>query len=251
MPRYKLTIEYEGTRYCGWQRQPNEPSVQAEVEQALAVALRAETSVTASGRTDAGVHALAQVAHFDTISDIDEFRLIGSLNGLLPRDIAVRGLCRIHDSFHARYDATARTYGYYVSTLPVALDRSRRVTIPADTDFDLMNRAANTLIGRNDFSTFCRTQSETKNRVCTVRTAAWRAENRTGDFRFLIEADRFLHGMVRAIVGTLFEVSRGKRTPESLATVLAERDRRLAGPAAPSRGLVLEHVAYGQKDTIV
>ncbi len=218
--------------------------MQTEVEQAMAVALRLETPVIASGRTDAGVHASAQVAHFDTDEGVDEHRLMGSLNGLLPKDIAIRELRRTHDSFHARYDATSRMYGYYVSTFPTALDRLRRLTIPADTDFDLMNGAARRLIGMMDFSTFCRTQSETRNRMCDVRSAAWCPEDRPGNFCFRIEADRFLHGMVRAIVGTLLEVSRGKRTPESLAAALVQRDRRLAGPAAPARGLVLEQVTY-------
>ncbi|MBT8400859.1 MAG: tRNA pseudouridine(38-40) synthase TruA [Rhodothermia bacterium] len=244
MPRFKLVVEYDGTRYCGWQRQNDDPSVQEEIENALGVALGQQTPVVGSGRTDAGVHARGQIVHFDGDEVEDLFRLKGSLNGLLPADIAVSDVTQTRDDFHARYDAVSRRYHYYVSTHPTALDRSFRVVVPGDTDFNLMNGCAAGLVGTHDFSSFCRTQSETTNRQCTITAAHWQRESRDGYFFFGIAGNRFLHGMVRAIVGTLLEISRGKREPASIIGILARRDRRAAGEAAPAKGLVLEEVLY-------
>ncbi len=244
MPRFKLVVEYDGTRYCGWQRQNDDPSVQEEIEKALDVALGRPTLVIGSGRTDAGVHARGQVVHFDSDNIDDVFRLRGSLNGLLPADIAVIHLSTARDDFHARYDAVSRRYRYHVSTLPLALDRPFRMVVPAETDFNLMNACAAELLGMHDFSSFCRTQSETTNRVCTLTLARWRREKRDHYHFFEIAGNRFLHGMVRAIVGTLLEINRGKRQPDSILNILAARDRRMAGQAAPAKGLVLEEVVY-------
>ncbi|MDX1740871.1 MAG: tRNA pseudouridine(38-40) synthase TruA [Rhodothermales bacterium] len=243
MPRYKIILEYEGTNYSGWQVQKEEPSVQAVLEEALSVALRVQTGVVGSGRTDAGVHSRGQVGHFDHPEPVDEYRLMSSLNGLLPGDIAVRAVEPVSDAFHARYDATSRLYRYYVTTRPTALQRLFRTRIHPDTDFQAMNSAATVLVTRDDFSSFCRTQSETRNRVCGVKRAQWVSEE-NGYHRFEIEADRFLHGMVRAIVGTLLEVGRGHRPADDLSRILAARDRREAGPAAAPHGLVIERVTY-------
>ena len=244
MPRFKLLIEYDGTRYCGWQRQNDEPSIQEEIERALSTALGHELTVVGSGRTDAGVHARGQVAHFDSDRGVDPYRLRGSLNGLLPDDIAILDAASVDDGFHARYDAVARLYRYYVTTRGSALERFYRQPVPEAIDFDLMNRCASALAGEHDFSSFCRTQSETKNRVCSISKATWMQESRPHNHFFEIEGDRFLHGMVRAIVGTLLEISRGMRPPDSLPGVLGARDRRKAGESAPARGLVLESVRY-------
>lgn len=245
MPRYKILLEYEGTNYSGWQIQKKDPSIQAVLEKALSVALRTPTNVVGSGRTDAGVHARGQVGHFDYSDAIDEGRLEASLNGLLPDDIAVRAIEPVPDAFHARYDATSRLYRYYVTTGPTALQRRCRVRIQAHTDFELMNSVAPVLVTQADFSSFCRTQSETRNRVCHVKRALWVAEQ--DDFyHFEVQADRFLHGMVRAIVGTLLEIGRGIRPATDLSRILDVRDRREAGPAAPAQGLVLEQVTYSR-----
>ncbi len=240
----KLLIEYDGTNLHGWQIQPNLDTVQGKIEDALETILKARTAVVGSGRTDAGVHARGQVAHFCLESAVDLRKLQASLNGLLPRAVRILNAKAVHDSFHARYDANARTYRYYVTTRPRALDAHTRWFVRPEPDFERMNEAARALHGRHEFSAFCRVQSETVNRVCDVATAEWLREDRGGDWLFEIVADRFLHGMVRTVVGTLLEIGLGKRTVENLAKTLASGDRRRAGQAAPARGLVLEHVGY-------
>jgi tRNA pseudouridine38-40 synthase len=184
------------------------------------------------------------VAHFEVNEQIDAFRLRASLNGLLPPAIAVRAVEQAPPGFHARYDARSRRYRYYLSTLPTALERHLRWLVRPAPDFDAMNEAAGLLVGRHDFDAFCRTQSATTNRVCEVASAGWRREDTPGHACFEIVADRFLHGMVRAVVGTLVDVGQGRRARDEIQAILQSRDRRQAGAAAPAHGLVLEEVRY-------
>lgn len=244
MPRYRLLVEYDGTDFHGWQRQPDTRTVQGEIESALLTTTRTPISVTGSGRTDAGVHARGQVAHFDLGEDVDTSRLGLSLNALTPRDIAIRGIWQTHRDFHARYDAYQRRYCYYISTLPTALDRSFRHIVRQVAEIERMNEAAKFLIAERDYSCFCLTQSETENRVCDIKTARWEKGSNEGEWHFTIAADRFLHGMVRAIVGTLLEIGRSYRSVDDLERTIESKDRRRAGAAAPACGLVLEQVYY-------
>jgi len=244
LPTYRLLIEYEGSGFHGWQIQPNGPTVQKALEDALEVILRTPVNVVGSGRTDAGVHARGQVAHFRFGGDLDVFKLTRSLNSVLPDSVVVLAAELAPDGFHARYDAIRRTYFYHIATEPRALDRSLKWELRASLDFDLMSEAAQALIGTRDFNSFCITQSETKNRVCSIERAVWIEERRPNDWRFEIAADRFLHGMVRTIVGTLVEIGRGKRPPNDMDGIIAAMDRRSAGQAAPAHGLVLERVDY-------
>ncbi len=241
---YRLLIEYDGTPFAGWQRQAGVATVQQTLEEALETALRRRTALVGAGRTDAGVHARGQVAHFVAPGGVDEARLLRSLNGILPGSIAVLALERAPEGFHARFDARKRRYRYHVSTQARALDAGWRLRLAAPADFERMNRAARSMLGVHHFGAFCRTQSEPQNRVCEVSKAVWTEEVRAGDWHFEIIADRFLHGMVRTIVGTFLEVGRGKKQPEDIARILATQDRREAGPAAPAHGLVLESVTY-------
>jgi tRNA pseudouridine38-40 synthase len=246
MPTYRLLIEYDGTRFSGWQMQPNQPTIQDAIEQALATVLRVRPNLVGSGRTDAGVHARGQVAHFRIDRPTDPFRLRRALNGLLPADVAVLAVDDVPDAFHARFDARRRRYRYYVTTAPRALERRTRLHLRPVPDFGLMRRATADLVGTHDFDAFCRVRSATEDRVCTVEIARWIYEVRAGDAYFEIAADRFVHGMVRTIVGTLLEMGRGLRPGDDIARVLATRDRREAGETAPAHGLVLEAVEYDE-----
>ncbi len=241
---YRLLIEYDGAPYCGWQRQKGLPSVQAALEEALAIVLRKPTPLVGAGRTDSGVHARGQVAHFRTEAPLDERRVARALNGLTPASIAVHGLSIAPDNFHARYDAISRRYHYYVSVKPSALGRGYRYDLPYAVDFDAMNEAAACFLGEHDFTSFCLHRSAAVNKICVVTCARWTQGGRPQHWTFAVVANRFLHGMVRAMVGTLIDIGRGKQPAAHLYSVLASRDRRAAGPAAPPHGLVLECIEY-------
>lgn len=256
MPTYRFIIEYDGTDWHGWQSQPDCVTVQDAIEEALKTVLRTSVAVVGSGRTDSGVHARGQVAHMRTDKPIDVERLQNSLNGILPGSVVIKALDAVDDGFHARYDARLRSYAYYVTVRPSALFRRYQWHIRRTPDFSRMNEAARALIGRHDFSAFCKTASGTINRECHVTQADWLPgspwpigssvdrDESSGSWVFFIKADRFLHGMVRTIVGTLVEVGHGKRSPESFVGLLNSLDRQQAGFAAPAHGLVLEHVEY-------
>lgn len=240
----RLLLEYDGTDFAGWQLQPGMRTVQGVLEAALQTLLGLPVAVVGSGRTDAGVHARGQVAHAVVPDATDLARLHRGLDALAGPDVAVRALEVAPAGFHARYDACRRVYHYHASTAPRALDRRTRLWLRPAPDFAAMNAAAGVLVGTHHFGAFCRTQSATENRVCTVHVAQWEKEDRAGDWRFRVEGDRFLHGMVRAFVGTLLRVGRGQLAAEALPGILASQDRRRAGPAAPPHGLVLERVEY-------
>ncbi|MEX5213151.1 MAG: tRNA pseudouridine(38-40) synthase TruA [Nitrospiraceae bacterium] len=244
MQTIKLTLEYDGTNYAGWQRQADQPTVQAALEQVIGQVTQATLAVVGAGRTDSGVHALGQVASFRTDRRLTPAEWMRALNGILPSDICVRSVEFVPDDFHARYSAMGKLYEYRILNRPnrSALDRNRAWHLRTALDQHAMEEAAECLIGRQDFSSFQGSPTDTRNPVCHVRQLSIRTESEL--IRIEVYADRFLKQMVRAIVGTLVEVGLGKRTPASLRDILAARDRSVAGKTAPAHGLFLIRVDY-------
>lgn len=242
--RYFITFAYRGTDFHGSQTQPNGNTVQAEMEAAFATILRQAVPLTFAGRTDAGVHAEKMVAHFD----IDHLpitidHLQNRLNGLLPDSIAIIDLCRVTDEAHARFDATARTYRYRITTRKDPFLYINHTRVAPGLDLKAMNKAAQLLLGKQDFASFCRVHTDVKTTICDVKEARWVQENESEAY-FVITADRFLRNMVRAVVGTLFDIGRGKTTEAHLAEILAAHDRCKAGHSAPAEGLSLVEIIY-------
>ncbi len=250
MHNFKLTIEYDGTRYSGWQRQANEPTIQAEIEKALSAMTRTAVTLHGAGRTDAGVHALGQVANVRCDTRLTPDQILKGLNSLLPPDIAVRECSRVQEDFHARFSAKRKTYRYRILNREVrsAVDRHFSWFIHTPLDLAAMQAAAGRLVGRRDFKAFESAGSPRAHTVRQVSAAEWGHERESGLSIFRIEADGFLRGMVRNmvrnIVGTLVAVGRGKLDPAGVEAILASRDRRQAGPTAPARGLFLVEVHY-------
>ncbi len=243
MNRYQMQLSYCGTRYFGWQRQPNAISVQEEIEKALSTILREEITVVGAGRTDTGVHASFYVLHFDCTAEISEaIDLAYHLNRFLPNDIAVQQIVKINPEFHARFSAVSRTYKYYISTEkdPFTTDTSYQFTVPLD--IEKMNDAAKTLFEYTDFTSFAKLHTDVKTNNCKIFQAEW---EKTGAMLvFTIKADRFLRNMVRAIVGTLIEVGKGKISTEEFVEIMERKDRREAGTSVPPQGLFLVDIEY-------
>ncbi len=241
--RFALELAYHGGPWHGWQRQPNAPSVQQTVEEGLATLLRAAEPVhlTAAGRTDAGVHARQQFAHFDWP---DELRadLLVRLRGLLPRSIAVLRIHRADDHFHARFSATSRAYVYELQREPSPFAQGLAWYYPHALDLVALAQASHRLQGWHDFGSFCRTGGAAEHNWCEVLYARWRVAR--GQLRFEVAANRFLRGMVRAIVGTLLEVGAGRCSLAEFEAIVAARDRSAAGRSVPPDGLYLDRVSY-------
>ena len=242
--RYFIEFAYRGTDFHGSQTQPNGNTVQAEMEAAFATILREPVSLTFAGRTDAGVHAEKMIAHFD-IEKVVPANLAGRLNNLLPNSIAIRDIRRVSDDAHARFDAVERTYYYRITTRKDPFLYINHTRVATGLDFETMNRVAKRMIGEQDFASFCRTHTDVRTTICDVKKAEWVRENET-DARFVISANRFLRNMVRAVVGTLFEVGKGKMTEEQFVQVIASHNRCLAGHSAPAEGLTLVEIIYPQ-----
>ena len=237
-------MAYDGTAYAGFQVQANAPTVQAELERALSRVCDEAVRIIGAGRTDAGVHASGQVINFRTASALDGATIGRGVNALLPEDIAVSALEPAAEDFHARFSATGRTYEYRIRHAPERdpLERRRELHVAGTLDVAAMRRASGALVGRRDFSSFAAGEGG----VRTVRRAEW-CEAGPGRLRFEITADAFLRGMVRAIVGTLLWVGRGKIDPATFEAIVAARDRAKAGPSAPANGLCLVAVEYGER----
>lgn len=243
MARYFMELAYKGTNYHGWQRQPNGTSVQQELEKALSTILQVPTAITGAGRTDAGVHAKYMVAHFDVSEPFaDPQKLSGQLNRFLARDIAIYSIVRVKEEAHSRFDAIARRYEYLVTWHKNPFLQNLVTRIPFEPDFDLMNEAAQKLLLYTDFTSFSKLHSNNKTNLCKIDLALW--EKRGEVHVFNIRADRFLRNMVRAIVGTLLEVGRGKMSVTDFCKVIEAKDRGCAGTSAPAEGLYLVDVIY-------
>lgn len=247
MPRLKLTVEYDGTRYVGWQLQPNGRSIQAELQEALGRLLGVEVEATAAGRTDSGVHAAGQVVCFDTERQLPLKAYWMGLNGLLPQDIAVVAAEEVPVEFDPRRWSRGKRYRYRVSNRRTRspLRRYTHWEIFAPLDVEAMARAARHLLGRHDFSAFRAADCQAAHAVREVRRLT--VEGTSGDaVSLVVEGTAFLKHMVRNLAGTLVEVGKGRRSEAWVAEVLAGRNRKQAGPTAPPQGLVLEEVFYGE-----
>ena len=267
--RYRIDMSYDGAAFCGWQLQPSDPTVQEAVERALATLLKERVGVTGAGRTDTGVNASYYVAHFDFDGPVDCAQLRYKMNAILPKGVAVSSVIPVSDDFHARFGATMRQYTYYLHRVKDPfLERYSYFYGYPEVDFEAMNRAARALLGTHDFSCFEKSGGDNKTSVCTVFTARWEpwapessaAGGLSGSsvhtqphyWRFVIEADRFLRNMVRAIVGTLLEVGRGRRSEDDFSALIlpadsvkrAESLRSAAGESVPGNALFLSDIRY-------
>lgn len=245
MERYFVYLMFDGTPFHGWQVQPNAVSVQAVIEEALAVLLQKETPIVGAGRTDTAVHAEEMVFHFESQEELDEAQFLHRMNSLLPKSIALYKIKKVKADFHARFDAESRTYRYIISKRknPFLLNQAYQFFKPLDVV--QMNKAAAALIGTYDFSCFSKTHTQTYTNICEITAASWKEE---GDrLIFYISANRFLRNMVRAIVGTLIEVGLGKRKAEDMKALIDSKERSNAGSSVPAAGLYLHKIEYPLK----
>ena len=255
--RFFITLSYDGTRYHGWQIQPNGNSIQQELQQALSTLLRQPIEVVGAGRTDTGVHAKMMVAHFDLDptqpplngEEFSPFKgelervLAYKLNKLLPTDIAVQEVRQVDEEMHARFSATSRTYHYFIHTRKDPFLQAYSWQIPYALDFEKMNEAAKVLLEYKDFTSFSKVGTDVKTNLCDLREAFWE-EVAPGRWRFTITANRFLRNMVRAIVGTLIEVGRDRISIEEMRQIIEAKDRCQAGESVPAKALFLVDIKY-------
>ncbi len=239
--RYFLDIAYKGTNYHGWQIQQNAHSVQEELESALKKIFGKHIETTASGRTDTGVHAEQQIVHLDLDQELTDNHIF-KLNCILPKDVAIKDFFPVEKDAHARFDATARAYEYRISRVknPFLIDNVYFFDRPLD--LGKMNEAASILLYHRDFESLSKVHTEVKNFLCDIHFAHWKEKNDMVFFE--IEANRFLRGMVRTIVGSLLPIGMGKLSVEEFEEIIFSKDRRMAGPAAPAEGLFLTRVEY-------
>jgi tRNA pseudouridine38-40 synthase len=243
MKNIKLTLEFEGTDFHGWQRQSELRTVQGVLEDAVKEIFRENINVTGCGRTDAGVHAWGYVCNFHADTNLSPEQIGPALSGRLPEDVIIKNVDEVGPDFHSRFDATARRYVYRVSTRQTAIKRRVLHFTNYKLDVSTMSGAATALEGRHDFTSFAAVGSNKGvSPVCEVDFVRFHRED--VGFSFEIKADRFLHHMVRNIIGTLFEVGRGRISPEQIGGILCKKDRTAAGPTAPARGLALAEVYY-------
>lgn len=246
MARIKCVVEYDGSNYCGYQIQPNGKTVQEEIEKALKTMHKGkEVRITASGRTDSGVHAKGQVFHFDTSLDVPENRWVRALETLMPSDIYIKSAEYVPEDFHAQFNVEEKEYRYYVKPAK-SRDVFRRGTVyhfPRNLDVAKMQQAVKLFEGKHDFTAFCSAKTTLKgNKIRTISRAELKQNG--DELEFIVRGDGFLYNMVRIMMGTLLEIGTGKKEIENIPRALSEHDRRLAGFTAPGHGLFLWEVSY-------
>ncbi len=239
----KLTLEYDGTDFVGWQFQKNGRSVQEVVEKGLSEILQEGIRIVGAGRTDSGVHAKGQVASFRTESSLNCGLITRGLNGVLPKDVVALDAREVSENFNARYDARSRRYEYVIKNSPTAIARRFSWIVGYKLDIGPMEKCLEGIKGLHDFTSFCKSDSEVEHHNCMIHDASWRKEDPSA-IVLDITADRFLHGMVRALVGTIVEIGRGYRMLDDFKQIMDAKDRRRAGMAAPPQGLFLVNVNY-------
>ncbi len=243
MQRYFIYFSYDGANYHGWQIQPNGISVQEKLQTSLSLLLRTPLEVVGAGRTDAGVHARMMVAHFDCDASLDCGQLVYKLNKILPADISVEKVVPVESDMHARFSAKWRTYHYYIHTCKDPFVRNYSCELHYPLDFQAMNAAAACLLKQDDFASFCKAGADVKTTLCEVTAACWH-QTSPHHWYFEITANRFLRNMVRAVVGTLIEVGRGRMTLQEFEQVIADKRRTSAGESMPGHALFLEQIDY-------
>jgi tRNA pseudouridine38-40 synthase len=247
--RYLLQLAYKGTNYHGWQKQHNAHSVQSVLDEKLSLLLGETIETLGCGRTDTGVHARDFYAHFDSEQQLEPSHIVYKLNKMLPYDIAVYALHRVTEYFNARFDAVYREYEYWIATEKDPFLTDGAWYQYGLLDVDAMNEAALLMIGKRDFECFSKVHTQVNNFICDVMYAHWEIKNNR--LVFTIRANRFLRNMVRAIVGTLTDVGRGKLSLTDVQNILASKDRCEAGQSVPAHGLYLTRIGYPQEFTIV
>ena len=244
MKNYKLKIEYNGTNYSGWQIQPNVPTIQNEITKALKQITGSEINLIGSGRTDSGVHALGQVANFQVEDELNIRKVKHSLNSLLQNEIAISELIEVNVDFHSRFDAKLRSYLYLCtsSKSPFYNEYSYHYSPIFNLELEKLNEISKNILGEHDFTSFSKKNTDTENMVCDVSLAKWRRVKNHIIFR--IDGNRFLHGMVRTIVGTVLEIAEKNKSIDEINKIVTAKNRDVAGRSVPAKGLFLLDVKY-------
>ncbi len=242
--RYFIELAYNGKNYHGWQSQPNSITIQEVIEKCLSLQLREKIEIVGAGRTDTGVHAKFYVAHFDcNIDNLDsDNNYIYKINNFLPKDIAIFKIYKVKNDAHTRFDAKSRTYEYHITTKKDPFNNDFAVEYYDSLNIEAMNKAAELLYNYTDFTSFSKLHTDTMTNNCDVSLAKWEIIN--DKLIFTIKADRFLRNMVRAIVGTLLEIGKGRMTLDDFKTIIELKDRKKAGTSAPAKGLYLVDIEY-------
>jgi len=246
--RYFVSLSYKGTKFHGWQIQPNENTIQQELEKAFSTILQIKTPITGAGRTDSGVHAMNYIAHFDMDNNKynnDLKSLIYKLNSILPYDIAIHEIKQVKENSHARFDANSRTYQYFISTKKNAFKHELTWLKYGKLNINLMNKACEILIKYDDFTSFAKLHTDNKTNICSIYKASWQKDD--SNIIFEITANRFLRNMVRSIVGTIISIGLERLSLEDFKVIIESKNRNNAGVSAPASGLFLVEIAYPEE----